>query len=739
MRVYSLKAAQVAALMRFAAINHLEDLIRGGQTLAEAFRETALLPWPDEHGDVYAVRTIEDWWYAYNKSGVNGLVTRPRADRGQPRALEPKQAAWVLDQVMQNPTLPVKVLHARWQQEGHQLPSLRSVYRSLNAQGLDSRALRTRRLVAESTKALEKMFAEQRRARQDGELQALTDLHGRVPPKTAMRVQVVNHLENLIRRGHTLASAFRNAARSPWPEEHGEIYSVRTIEDWWYTYQKKGVHGLLTPQRSDVGQSRVLTADQVAWVLAQVNDNPTVGVKALHARWQEEGRQLPSLGSVYRCLSSHGLDGRTLRARRQEAESTKALEVALAKENQTSQDGMSWMLSVLQGRVPLQTLTLELESALKGEEIAVLYRCVTNSALRFRNRALARLSLKKGIATKVIQRFLGVSENYVGQLEARIQEKGLGCVGRNTHKGLLKYEQDVYKSAVFAILHSPPSVHGINRTTWRLKDIHKVMSQQGLSIATSGITRIIRSAGFKFYKARKVLTSNDPDYNKKLQDITSILRNLKPDEKFVSVDEYGPFAVKIQGGRSLMRPGDLKSVPQYQKSKGSLILTAALELSTNQVTHFYSNKKNTDEMLKLLEILLVKYADQACIYFSWDAASWHASKKFCKRVEENNSAKSQATQRTPLVKLAPLPSCAQFLNVIESVFSGMAKAVIHNSNYQSVEECQVAIDRHFDERNQHFKDHPKRAGKKIWGQELVPPVFNEANNCKDPRYRGGPH
>jgi hypothetical protein len=79
------------------------------------------------------------------------------------------------------------------------------------------------------------------------------------------------------------------------------------------------------------------------------------------------------------------------------------------------------------------------------------------------------------------------------------------------------------------------------------------------------------------------------------------------------------------------------------------------------------------------------------------------------------------------------------LNVIESVFSGMAKAVIHNSNYQSVEECKVAIDRHFDERNQHFKDHPKRAGKKIWGQELVPPVFNEANNCKDPRYRGGPH
>jgi transposase len=338
----------------------------------------------------------------------------------------------------------------------------------------------------------------------------------------------------------------------------------------------------------------------------------------------------------------------------------KALEVSLAKGYKTGQDGVSWMLSVLQGRVPLPTLTLELRSALTGEEVARLYRCVTKCALRFRNRALARLSHKKGIGVKVIQNFLGVGESYVAEVEARIQERGLGDVERDTHKGPMKYEQDNYKSAVFAILHSPPSVHGINRTTWRVKDIHRLMSQQGLSIAVAGIRRIIRSAGFKFYKARKVLTSNDPDYKQKLQDITSILRNLKPDEKFFSVDEYGPFAVKIQGGKSLMRPGELKTVPQYQKSKGSLILTAALELSENQVTHFYSDKKNTDEMLKLLEILLVKYADQACIYFSWDAASWHASKKFCKRVEEINSAKSQATQRTPLVKLAPSPRARSF-------------------------------------------------------------------------------
>jgi hypothetical protein len=83
----------------------------------------------------------------------------------------------------------------------------------------------------------------------------------------------------------------------------------------------------------------------------------------------------------------------------------------------------------------------------------------------------------------------------------------------------------------------------------------------------------------------------------------------------------------------------------------------------------------------------------------------------------------------------PLPVGAQFLNVIESVFSGMARAVIHNSDYQSVNECKQAIDRYFKERNEAYLRNPKRAGKKIWGSERIEPIFNEANNCKDPDWR----
>jgi hypothetical protein len=82
-----------------------------------------------------------------------------------------------------------------------------------------------------------------------------------------------------------------------------------------------------------------------------------------------------------------------------------------------------------------------------------------------------------------------------------------------------------------------------------------------------------------------------------------------------------------------------------------------------------------------------------------------------------------------------LPSRAQFLNVIESVFSGMSRAIIHNSNFKNSSEASDSIDRYFLNRNEFYKIHSKRAGRKIWQHETCEAVFQEENNCKDPRYR----
>lgn len=109
------------------------------------------------------------------------------------------------------------------------------------------------------------------------------------------------------------------------------------------------------------------------------------------------------------------------------------------------------------------------------------------------------------------------------------------------------------------------------------------------------------------------------------------------------------------------------------------------------------------------------------------------SKRLGEHIEQHNAGVE--ISRLPHVDTAPLPVGAQFLNVIESVFSGMARAIIHNSDYGSLEQAKLAFDRYFCERNLHFQQNPRRAGKKIWRQEREPATFDAGNNCKDPHYR----
>jgi transposase len=291
----------------------------------------------------------------------------------------------------------------------------------------------------------------------------------------------------------------------------------------------------------------------------------------------------------------------------------------------------------------------------------------------------------------------------------------------------------VVSEALFKTLHAPPSAFGYNRTTWTVADLQEALQTSGFPMTRRAIRATTKSAGYRWLKARKVLTSNDPDYQIKLEKIRAVLTSLKVDEGFFSIDEFGPFAIKQKDGRKLVAPGETATVPQWQHSKGALIITAALELATNQVSHFYSEKKNTGETIKMIETLLTRYRHLSCIYLSWDAASWHASKRLAEKITAINvMAYVTGSAR---VELVTLPARAQFLNVIESIFSGMARAVIHNSDYASKEDAKAAIDRYFYERNEHFRLRPKRAGNRIWGGERRAAAFSEFNNCKDPRYR----
>lgn len=382
---------------------------------------------------------------------------------------------------------------------------------------------------------------------------------------------------------------------------------------------------------------------------------------------------------------------------------------------------MEWLYQMEQG-----TATLETSSPAIGALVSHLSVRPNDP----RKKVLAVLAHQEGFSASAIAEHLAITRKTVSAYLTAFERGGESLLLGRRQK-VRKADDESFKQCLFELLHEPPSLSGLNRTTWRIVDLKKVLKDRGHPVGDIVIRQAIKNAGFRWKSAKMVLTSSDPDYRKKLQHVQDVLSNLGEDERFFSIDEYGPFAIKAKAGRVLAEPGFQPTVPQWQKSKGWLIATAALELSGNQVTHFYSKAKNTTEMIRMAKVLIDKYRDAKTLYLSWDAASWHMSKELLAFVEDHN----QLRGALPRLELVPLPASAQFLNVIESVFSGMSRAIIHNSDYPSVKAATDAIDRYFIERNRHYQDNPKRAGRKIWGLERTEAVFEAGNNCKDPAYR----
>jgi transposase len=153
---------------------------------------------------------------------------------------------------------------------------------------------------------------------------------------------------------------------------------------------------------------------------------------------------------------------------------------------------------------------------------------------------------------------------------------------------------ELKKTRILALIHGRPQASAINRASWNLPSLaaaYRLRYEETISESTVG--RLIRTAGYKVKKARRVLSSPDPEYREKVDLVLSTLRNLQQNELFFFIDELGPLRVKKYGGRAFVHGKDILSIPQEQGHKGSVIMSGALNATTNQVSWLYSSAKDT--------------------------------------------------------------------------------------------------------------------------------------------------
>jgi transposase len=346
--------------------------------------------------------------------------------------------------------------------------------------------------------------------------------------------------------------------------------------------------------------------------------------------------------------------------------------------------------------------------------LSILLRIARNGTLRERKKAATILARKRGISNAVVANILHASRRTTRRYFRVYTEAGAaGLFGRSTRVG--KPAEDVTKThRVLELLHCRPDSIGFNRMNWTQRDlIQAYEARHHETISRSTLARLIKKAGYGWRKARRVLTSPDPNYQEKVELLAMTLRSLTTSEMLFFIDEWGPCQVRKRSGRAYRDKHSVPRIPRHQVPRGTVSLVAALSATTNQITWIFVASKDTRSMMDLLEILHNQYHDKSKLYVTWDSVSWHNSAILTEWLDDFNE-ENRKEPAGPMIELVPLPTSAQFLNVIEGVLYGMTRAVIHNSDYKCTEDMKLAISRYFNRRNHHFKDHPKRAGKKIW-------------------------
>jgi transposase len=523
------------------------------------------------------------------------------------------------------------------------------------------------------------------------------------------RFAVVGHLVfSAVKRGK-LGPELRSLSAKKWKHPisgRWVTFGYSTIERWHYIALKnpKAAICALARRRRDVGVPRRLSEQVQRRLARQAKRNSSWTYTQHHnallsSLKQQERASPPGYSTVRRyliylksrCISQNAANTKIIRL--------ESLVVHLRR-TLIIQSTLGRLLRVPEVRAKTAGSPLKFRRFQPHEKAYILSRL---RDFRSTGGSQAAFCCGTGISTASIERWLSSHRRY--------GEEGLR--GRKRRKFPNRTKAQATRKQILEIFHNQPRTYGINRTNWTGKSLAQALFKQfGVTISGSTAIRHLRKSGYTMRRARQVLTSSDPDYTAKVETLLQTLRALGKSEMLFFVDELGPLAIKKYGGSMFAKSGEAPVVPQYQNPKGSLALVGALSATTNQMTWCYTLSKDTAAMIDLIEIIFNQHLDKTRLYMVWDAASWHDSISLVDWIDAFNR-KTMETKEGPVITLVPLPSRSQFLNVIESAFGVMKKAIIHHSDYQSTHEMKSAISQHFRDRNTHFKDNPRRAGTKI--------------------------
>ena len=211
----------------------------------------------------------------------------------------------------------------------------------------------------------------------------------------------------------------------------------------------------------------------------------------------------------------------------------------------------AWINQVLVAADPLMRIEREVPSVLDPDGFAEHLR---RGSLRDRKKATAVLGRLRGIRLSTVARCLDLTPHSVIRYTKTFATGGVKAL---FHEKKSKINDEPYRESIFALLHTPPSAYNINRTTWKMDDLHRVLAEKGqaeLFRAPNPSHNQIRPASGGAAPRWCSTSATTPNTRSQVGGHKAHPFRVESRRGCFSIDEYGPFAVKMKGGKKRVAP-----------------------------------------------------------------------------------------------------------------------------------------------------------------------------------------
>jgi transposase len=324
-------------------------------------------------------------------------------------------------------------------------------------------------------------------------------------------------------------------------------------------------------------------------------------------------------------------------------------------------------------------------------------------------RARVLLGYAEGTSITGLQRRIGLSRPSIYKCVDKALAAGVPAGLKDAYHRPREPEiGDEARAWVVSIACTKPKDHGLAAELWTISELARFVSEHAEAagfprLARAGKTtvwRVLEENDVKPHRIRYYLEKRDPDFDRKMQEVLMVYREVS-----VLAGEGGPgpvYTVSVDEKPGVQALGltspDLPPVPgkapcvgrDYEYVRhGTVSILAGIDLHSGRILASVEDRHRSVEFIGLLERLDGYYPPGATIRVVLDNHSAHVSKE----------TMAYLATRPGRFEYVHTPKHGSWLNLIECVFSKMARTFLRHIRVDSVDELKARILAGIDEFN----------------------------------------